>query len=558
LEIEAKFQVPNEDVFQQLLEIEALAGFCLGAVSIANLHDRYLETKDWALQTGGYACRLRKANGTTLVTVKSLGGASGAIHRREEHQVELPEPRPPQEWPPCAAQDTVLRLCDPERLAILLEIKQVRHNRLLYDGERRVAEISLDRVCLAPGCAEGTDFFELEAELLPDGSEEDLVRLETVLQEAWGLAPDSRSKYERGLAAQIEETRNEETLPATDQSGNAKEMLFSSNPVDLLKRPGVEPDDPMSEAGRKVLRFHFQRMVYHEPGTRLGEDIEALHDMRVATRRMRAAFRVFGGQYKAKDIAPYLKGLKQTGRVLGPVRDLDVFRSKIQEHLDSLPESQRSDTDDLLNALDVQREAARYRMLSHLDSAKYGRFVEQFSAFVETPGMGSLPTCRPNGEPRPFRVRHVAPASIYQRLAGVRAYEEWVQNPSPPLARLHALRIACKRLRYTLEFFHEVLGPETKTVIKEMVAMQDHLGSLQDTVVASGILRDYLERGTLAQGFSKAPAETEPVVTAPGVSAYLASQQAEMWHLLNTFPEAWERLKGARFSQLLAKAVMVL
>lgn len=68
----------------------------------------------------------------------------------------------------------------------------------------------------------------------------------------------------------------------------AEVVLFSK-----LKDPGVLPDDPMSEAGRKVLRFHFGRMLEHEPGTRLGDDIEELHDMRVATRRMRSAFRVF-------------------------------------------------------------------------------------------------------------------------------------------------------------------------------------------------------------------------------------------------------------------------
>ncbi len=87
----------------------------------------------------------------------------------------------------------------------------------------------------------------------------------------------------------------------------------------------------MSEAGRKTFRFHFRRMLYNEPGTRLGQDPEALHDMRVATRRMRAAFRVFGSYYD-ESVAPYEKGLKQTGGMLGTVRDLDVFRQKILDY----------------------------------------------------------------------------------------------------------------------------------------------------------------------------------------------------------------------------------
>ena len=60
------------------------------------------------------------------------------------------------------------------------------------------------------------------------------------------------------------------------------------------KTPGVLASDNVAEAGRKVLRFHLARMIAREPGTREGSDPEELHGMRVATRRMRAAWRVFG------------------------------------------------------------------------------------------------------------------------------------------------------------------------------------------------------------------------------------------------------------------------
>ena len=105
-----------------------------------------------------------------------------------------------------------------------------------------------------------------------------------------------------------------------------------------LKAPGVLPDDPMSEAGRKVLRFHFERMLAHEPGTRLGEDIEELHDMRVATRRMRSAFGVFSPYFDPDALQPFFKGLRRTGRALGGVRDLDVFMEKAQRYRNMLPE----------------------------------------------------------------------------------------------------------------------------------------------------------------------------------------------------------------------------
>ena len=70
---------------------------------------------------------------------------------------------------------------------------------------------------------------------------------------------------------------------------------------------GIQPIDSMVEAGRKVFRYQFAAMLSNEDGTRTGEDIEHLHDMRVATRRMRAAFDVFGDYYERKTLKTYLK-----------------------------------------------------------------------------------------------------------------------------------------------------------------------------------------------------------------------------------------------------------
>jgi hypothetical protein len=173
-------------------------------------------------------------------------------------------------------------------------------------------------------------------------------------------------------------------------------------PEKKLKAPGLLPDDPMSEAGRKVLRFHFERMLEHEPGTRLGEDFEELHDMRVATRRMRSAFRVFSPYFDPDVLKPFLKGLRRTGRALGSVRDLDVFMEKAQEYLDGLPEEERSSLDPLLANWQEQRETARAQMLEYLDGKKYQQFVRDFGAFLLTEGAGALPV--PADKPLPHRV----------------------------------------------------------------------------------------------------------------------------------------------------------
>jgi CHAD domain-containing protein len=317
-------------------------------------------------------------------------------------------------------------------------------------------------------------------------------------------------------------------------------------PQEKLKSPGVLPDDPMSEAGRKVLRFHFERMLEHEPGTRRGEDIEELHDMRVATRRMRAAFRVFSPYFDPDALQPFLKGLQRTGRALGGVRDLDVFMEKAQRYLDELPEEERASLDPLLADWREQREAKRAQMLEHLDSKRYQQFVRDFGEFLLTEGAGALPV--PADEPLPHHVCHLVPALIYNRYQVVRGYETVIEGA--PIATLHALRIDCKRLRYSLEFFREVLGPEAEDVIREVVTVQDHLGNLHDADVACGLLVGFLD------GWARA--EQRERINVSGVTRYLVAEQNELRELIESFPEAWQHFDRAEVRRKLALAVSVL
>ncbi len=313
---------------------------------------------------------------------------------------------------------------------------------------------------------------------------------------------------------------------------------------------GLLPDDPMAEAGRKVLRFHFAVMLSHEEGTRLGTDIEALHDMRVATRRMRAAFEVFGNAFHAKVLRPHLKGLRATGRALGHVRDLDVFMEKAQNYLGTLPEAQRSGLDPLLAHWQEMRENTRLEMLAHLDSQAYQDFKQEFNLFLSTPGAGAV-VAQPE-EPTPNRVCEVAPILIYSRLAGVRAYDTCLSHAS--VEQLHALRIEFKKFRYTLEFFREVLGESAKAVIGEVKKLQDHLGDLNDAVVATHILTDFLASWEARQ--AQLPITERQNLQA--IVAYLAARHDERHRLMVTFQEAWEKFNRPELRQELALAVSVL
>src|SRR5262245_56597365 len=150
--------------------------------------------------------------------------------------------------------------------------------------------------------------------------------------------------------------------------------------------PGVQADDPLAEAGRKVWCYQLAHMLLHEPETLSGADMEEIHDMRVATRRMRAAFPVFAYAFLPKALKQYRKGLHQTGRTLGKVRDLDVMIDKARHYQETLPEAQRLDLEPLLQAWEAAREAARKELVAYLQSSRYQALKEQFSEFVSTPG----------------------------------------------------------------------------------------------------------------------------------------------------------------------------
>lgn len=315
-----------------------------------------------------------------------------------------------------------------------------------------------------------------------------------------------------------------------------------------MKSPGIGSWDPMAEAGRKVLRYHFAIMVANEAGTIQGKDIEALHDMRVATRRMRAAFEAFAGAYDSEKIKSFIAELRLLGRVLGTVRDLDVFMVKAQDYQEKLEKNDQQGLDPLTQAWKEEHEAARSEMIAHLESRRYYNFTHRFNLFLHTPGAAALPVTSAT----PYLVCQEAPVLIYNRLAVVRSYESILSSPS--IDQLHELRIVFKRLRYTVEYFREVLGPESADVIAEIKQFQDHLGDLNDADVACRILSGFLQDWEKRQSHLLLDERQDP----EPVAAYLAAQHSERHRLMVSFKDAWGEFVRSPLRRNLAMAISIL
>jgi CHAD domain-containing protein len=298
----------------------------------------------------------------------------------------------------------------------------------------------------------------------------------------------------------------------------------------------VAPEDLMAEAGRKVLLVQFINMLQHEAGSRLGEDVEEVHDMRVAIRRMRSAVRLLGAYYKRAVVRAYSDELRNLAWVLGQVRDLDVLIGDIQEFQATLEAEQQAALQEAIDELERQRTDAREDLIEVLDSRRYRKFVKSFSGFVTTPEAGARPAAEGIV---PTQVRHVLPGMIYNHLAAVRAYDTVL--PDVPTPTFHSLRIEFKRLRYTVSLFEELLGSQIGDFIDEIKALQDCLGHMNDAATArthlNGLLADH-------------PIEA--------LSLYLTRLEEKDAEMRTEFLDLWSRFNSRKVQEKLSRAVLAL
>ena len=318
----------------------------------------------------------------------------------------------------------------------------------------------------------------------------------------------------------------------------------------LAKRPGIVPRDTVAAAARKTLRFHFRRMLEHEAGCIDGRDIEELHDMRVAVRRMRAAVQLFRPYLPKKHAAYLRKDLRHLGRALGPARDYDVMLANLERYRGELPARTNDSLEPLARRWQKKRGKARSAMREYLASNRYRVLKQRIGTYLESerPPIGDgdangAATAALNALREPLVFEEV-PGLLASRYEKVIAYGPSLQGSS--LERLHALRIDCKRLRYALEFLREALNAQAEHAIDDLKEAQDHLGEMNDAYVASNVLRKLLEKWQRTADNSACPP-----ATIEALGAYLAYCEGRARAKAQSFPVIWENLTGDVFRQRL-------
>ena len=513
VEIEAKLLVPTATDLRAIGRLTHLGPYPLRSRGAARLPSTYLDTPSLTLARHGVALRLRRQGRQWEATLKWAGQVEGDVHERPELTVALPSaPALPFTPLPGPLHMQLAALVAGRQLTPIL-VSEI--HRRLFDvlppdptvPPKPIAELALDRVHLrAPSDVQPeTTYCEVEVERR-QGERRDIASLAQLLRDGFNLAPSSESKFGRGLTL----------LYGAGIIGSGDQRVLAYDTV----RDGV----------RHIVARHLHRLRLHDPGTRTGEDPDALHDMRVATRRLRAAVRVFAGGIPArlqKGMSPELQWL---GQLLGPVRDLDVQLAKLDSSTAAAPAGFRPALGCLREYMEGERLRRRAGMLVGLDTARYFRLLLRLERFADARARG--------------RSRDAASQELIV-VAGQRAIKRALRrlikrgdkiHATPHPEDLHALRIRAKRLRYLLEFLHELTGKPGRRLVKRLTELQDLLGSYHDAVVLADLVRIYVE----GAGAQLAPAQLVALGALVAGALRLAEQKR------TDFEATWRRFARPR------------
>jgi CHAD domain-containing protein len=150
------------------------------------------------------------------------------------------------------------------------------------------------------------------------------------------------------------------------------------------KIPYFNPEQPLNICLRKILRTRFNEMYSYEKGTLEGKDIEYLHDMRVSSRRVQAAMKIFRRAFPGKKFKPVYFNLRAAIRALGEVRHYDVFIDRLNKYRKGLNEKDRKAFDLLIIRQNMIKEQKRKILITTLKQIEKSGFKEEFHKFITT------------------------------------------------------------------------------------------------------------------------------------------------------------------------------
>lgn len=203
------------------------------------------------------------------------------------------------------------------------------------------------------------------------------------------------------------------------------------------------------------------------------EDIEGVHQMRVAIRRLRSALRDFSPLLKRRAFTKSRRDLKKLGNALGTARDLDVAIAALTKlKKKAKNEIVKKDIELKTEIRLAQRQKVQTILKKTLEISAFEKMRERFLRAVET-------AVKANGKTAALSAKEAGNKVILKSIEEFCELSDSLYNPFD-CENLHKLRIAAKRLRYTIEIFKECFSDEFAPFAQEITEMQTFLGELHD------------------------------------------------------------------------------
>lgn len=484
----AGFELPPLD--------ETEDGLTQAPIEPRTLNAVYYDTPDLRLARWGVTVRRRSGDGGGW-TVKLPEAGGGAALVRREIAFEGPSGRLP-----AAALDLVRAYVRRERLAAVAHMRTRRTGVELLDGEGQVvAEVVDDEVSVLHAGRVAARFREVEVELRDRAGPDLADAVVEKLRAAGAGQPDPTPKVVRALGAR------------------------ALAPPELAPVP-VDHGSSMADVCRAALSGAVTRILRHDPGVRLGDDPEDVHQARVGTRRLRSDLRTFAPVLIEEWAEPLREELGWVAGLLGGVRDADVLAERLRRQAEALPERDAAGLAPLFRRLTAEREESETLLKEALSGDRYIELLERLVSGAREPAL------RPEADqPASELLPHFVGRPWRQLRAAVRRLPA-----EPPVDALHEVRIRAKRVRYAAEAAAPVMGKQATAFAKAVAGLQGVLGDHQDAVVAEGWLRRSVARATAAQ--------------AVATGELVAVQRSEAAGCRRDWPDAWRRIEKKQRSWL--------
>jgi len=425
----------------------------------------YYDTPALALRQHGVALRLRAQGKIWLQTVKCAGQAAGGISARPEWESPYAGHFDFSAIDDIAVRDWLNRPKLRSRITPIFETNFLRMVWILAPAAGTELMLVLDRGWIAAG-GRREAISEIEIELL-HGDTAHLFAVARKLAVRLPVAPAARSKADRGY------------------------RLFKQVPMAPVKAAPLAlaaADDPVVAFSRIALSC-LDHLQQNHVGAISTDDPEYIHQMRVATRRLRAALRLFAPLLPADFATPMVAALRDMMAVLGQARDLDVLLAEIAEPvLHALPDEPRLAA--LIGIITDKRFERRRAAVNFLRSPRYGlttlETLADLHGHAEKVGDGGTAAAADSSAQQ---LLEFATDRLRRLRKKVLTLARHARIDDPP--SLHALRIGIKRLRYALEFFSPLASPVAmRRVLSHLAALQETLGQINDLANAGALLMD--------------------------------------------------------------------